>query len=80
MSRLALRSTRAMFTTEDEVRSRGKYRKVVIELKPMFAMVRLAGMRTAFPVAYDAIYHMGAKIAARNARAEKAAAKKAGRA
>jgi hypothetical protein len=76
MSRLALRSTRAMFTTEDEVRSKGKYRKIVIELKPMHAMVRLAGMRTAFPIAYDAIYSLAAKIQARNTKAEKLAARK----
>lgn len=76
MSRLALRSTRALFTTEDEVRSRGKYRKIVIELKPMHAMVRLHGMRTAFPVAYDAIYSLAAKIAARQAAAEKQKARK----
>jgi hypothetical protein len=75
MTRLSERRTRLVFTTANEVKSRGKYRCVVIEARPDYALVRLQGMRTSFPIAYDAIYHAAAKIAAARERAEKLAAR-----
>jgi hypothetical protein len=76
MSRLALRSTRAMFTTEDCVRERRKLREVVVDLKPRYAMVRLAGLRTSYPISYAAIYSAAVKLAVQQERAEKKKAHK----
>jgi len=52
------------------VRERGKLREVVIEGQQYFAVVRLAGMRKAFPISYATIYETAAKIAADRKRAE----------
>lgn len=79
MSELATRRTRLVFTTSDTIREKGKLRAVVIEAQPYMAMIRLQGMRTAFPVPYGAIYHLAARLAVAEARKEKAAKKKAQR-
>lgn len=76
MARLSERKSKLVFTTADEIRERGKYRAVVIEARPNFAMVRLAGTRTAFPISYSAIYCAAARQAAERLRAEKKAAKR----
>lgn len=73
MTSLANRKTRLVFTTVDEIRERGKSRPVVIEARLDYAVVRLLGMRTAFPISYGAIYHAAAKIAADQKRAERRA-------
>lgn len=73
MTRLTERKTRLIFTSADVVRERGRLREVIIEAKPMYAEVRLAGMRTSFPISYAAIYHAAGRIAAERARAEKKA-------
>jgi hypothetical protein len=70
------RKTRPVFTTCDTVRERGRLREVVIEAQTHFALVRLAGMRTAFPISYAAIYQCAAKIQAERKRAEKKARKR----
>lgn len=76
MSRLDQRKSRLQFTTCDVVRERGKLREVVIEGTPYFCVVRLAGMRKAFPISYAAIYHAAAKLSAAKTREEKKARKR----
>ena len=71
MTKLRERKTRLQFTTADEVKERGKYRAVVVEAQPYTALVRLQGTRTTFPVSYAAIYHLAARLAAQQERAEK---------
>lgn len=73
MSTLANRKSRLIFTTGDEIRERGKSRPVVIEARLTCALVRLQGMRTAYPISYGAIYHFAARLAANEARAAKRA-------
>lgn len=73
MTRLTERKTKLIFVSGDVVRERGRLRDVIIEAKPMHAEVRLAGMRTSFPISYAAIYHAAARIASDRARAEKKA-------
>lgn len=68
MTTLRQRKTRLIFETESEVKERGKYRAVIIEAMPHFAMVRLKGTRTKFPIPYAAIYHAAARLAAIEAR------------
>lgn len=79
MTKLQQRRTKLRFETADEIRERGKFRAVVIEAHEIYCVVRLAGMRTGFPISYGSIYQFAAKNAATRVRAEKAAAKKAGR-
>ncbi|HEY2351967.1 MAG TPA: hypothetical protein VGH83_05620 [Candidatus Acidoferrum sp.] len=76
MSSLDKRKTRLVFTTCDTVRERGRSRAVVIEAQPYYAVVRLAGCRTAYPISYAAIFHAAARIAAEKLYAEKKAQRK----
>jgi hypothetical protein len=87
MRPLSQRKTRLVFETDDFVFERGHQRQVVIEARPRFAMVRLKGRHTGFPICYAAVYHAAAKLAAEDVRrlkervkpGGKAAKKKAGR-
>lgn len=79
MTSLDKRKTRLIFTTCDTVRERGKLREVVIQAEPYFALVRLAGTRTSYPISYAAIFHAAARIKAEQERAEKTKAKKQAR-
>jgi hypothetical protein len=76
MTSLDKRKTKLVFTTCDTIRQRGKLREVVLECKPYFAMVRLSGMRTSFPISYATIYETAARREAERKRAEKKARKK----
>ncbi len=76
MTRLSSRKTRLTFETNNEVRYRGKYRAVVLEAQPEVALVKLKGTRTAFPISYEAIYHVAAKLEAVRVHNEKKARKK----
>lgn len=71
MTHLRERKTRLMVTTGGEIRQRGKYRPVVIELKPDVMFVRLLGTRTAFPISYEDVYQTAAKREADRVRAAK---------
>ena len=73
MTSLGKRKTRLIFTTCDTVRERGKLREVVVEAQAYFAMVRLAGMRTSFPISYASIYQEAARRQVERLRAEKKA-------
>lgn len=75
MTRLDRRKSKLTFVTSDAVRERGRLREVVYEFTPRYALVRLSGLRTAFPITHAAIYSAAVKLAV----AEKRAAKKAGR-
>jgi hypothetical protein len=75
LTSLDKRKTRLVFTTCDTVRQRGRLREVVLECKPYFAMVRLAGTRTSFPISYATIFETAARKAAEKVRAEKKAKK-----
>jgi len=77
MTALENRKTRLIFTTADTIRERGKLRPVVIEARPMCAIVRLLGMRTGYPISYGAIYHAAARIAVEAERAAKKAKRRA---
>ena len=77
MSHLAKRKSRLTFQTCDTVRERGRLREVIIEADPYTARVRLAGMRTSYPVSYAAIYNQAVLRAVEAERAAKKAARKA---
>jgi hypothetical protein len=73
---LTMRATRLRFRTSGEVKVRGKYRKLVVEARPEYCIIRPEGMRTAYTVPWDAIFSTGGKMFAAAERAEKAARKK----
>ena len=75
MTPLSKRRTKLTFETNNEVRYRGKYRSVIVEAQPEMALLRLRGTRTAFPVSWEALYHLAAKLEAVRVREAK---KKAG--
>ena len=77
MTDLTMRATRLRFRTSAEIKVRGKYRKVVVEARPEYAIIRLEGMRTEYTVPWDAIFSLGGKMFSAAERAEKAAKKKA---
>jgi hypothetical protein len=77
MTPLTARKTRLTFETASTVRERGRYREVVIEAEPAYAVVRLKGTRGRFLVAWDAVYGLAARQAAEQKRREKLARKKA---
>ena len=79
MTSLDKRKSKLVFETCGLVRERGKYRQVVIQAEPHYAIIRLKGTRTTFPISYEAIYHHAAKIQSERVRAEKRAAKKGGK-
>lgn len=78
MTHLTKRKSRLQFTTPDLVRERGKLREVVIEAGVNYAEVRLAGMRTSYPITYAQIYNAAVRHQVERERAERKA-KKAGK-
>ena len=78
MTPLAKRRTKLSFMTSDTLWEQGKHRQVVIEAHPEYALVRLHGLRTSFPVSYGAIFQFAAKNAAKAALEARKAKKKAG--
>jgi hypothetical protein len=79
MTSLAKRKSRLRFTTCDTVRERRKLREVVIDAHSHYCDVRLAGLRTSYPISYAAIYTAAVKIAVEKMRAERRERKKAQR-
>ncbi len=78
MTDLVKRSTRLRFTTSDEQREQGKYRRVMVEALPGCAVIRLSGLRTSYTIPWSAVYSLAVKAAVASERAEKAR-KKAGK-
>lgn len=77
--RLEQRKTKLSFQTGDVVRERGKLRQVVIEAHPLYAEVRLSGLRSKYLIPWSAIHGAAVKMYVEAARREKAAAKKQAR-
>jgi hypothetical protein len=78
MTPLSKRKTRLSFITADEVREQGRYRQVIIEAHPGYAVIRLHGLRRAFTLTYGAMYQFSVRQAVEQARREKAAKKQRG--
>jgi hypothetical protein len=82
MTRLSQRKTKLQFTTEAEVRYRGKLRAVVVEVQDGFtASVRLAGTRQRYEFSWRGLHDWAAELHVRRERerrkAERLARKKA---
>jgi len=76
MGYLPDRKSRTIFITGSTVLYNGKRRNVVIESRPEFAIVKLNGTKTNYPLAWERIYEVAAEHHAANLRLEKQAERK----
>ena len=75
MAYLIERKARSLYVTASSVSENGKKRKIVVESRPEFAVVRLAGSRGEFPIAWKMIYEAAMRHHAENLRLEAEAEK-----
>lgn len=69
MTRLSARKTKLQFTTDAEVRYRGKLRSVIVEVQNGFtATVRLAGTRQRYEFSWHGLHDYAAELYARQQR------------
>ena len=70
MAYLIERKAQSLYVTASSVSENGKKRKIVVESRPEFAIVRLAGSRGEFPIAWKMIYEAAMRHHAENLRLE----------
>ena len=75
MGHLIERTAQNLFVTASSVKENGKKRKIVIESRPEFAIVKLAGSRERFPLSWETIYQIAKQHHANNLRLEAEAQK-----
>jgi hypothetical protein len=80
MTKLSERKTRLAFTTDSELRYRGKLRAIVVEVENGYtASVRLAGTRQRYQFSWEWLFIHAADLFARQERDRKKAERKARR-
>ena len=67
--------TQVIFISASSVNENGKRRRIVIESRPEFAIVRLAGAKGEFPIAWNMIYEAAMHHHAKNLKIEAEAEK-----
>jgi hypothetical protein len=70
MAYLIEHKAQTLYVTASSVSENGKKRKIVIESRPEFAIVRLAGARGEFPIAWKMIYEAAMRHHAKNLQLE----------
>jgi len=75
MAYLIERKAQTIYVTASSVSENGKKRRIVVESRPEFAIVRLAGARGEFPIAWKMIYEAAMRHHAENLRLEAEAEK-----
>jgi hypothetical protein len=75
MAYLIEHKTQVIYVTASSVNQNGKKLKIVVESRPEFAIVRLAGARGEFPIAWKMIYEAAMRHHAENLRLEAEAEK-----
>jgi hypothetical protein len=69
MTKLSERKTRLSFTTDAEVRYRGKLRAIIVEVdNPFSGSIRLAGTRQRYPFSWHGLHDYAAEMFARSER------------
>ena len=76
MGCLLERKARIIFVSASSINESGKRRKIVIESRPEFAIVRLNGSRKGFPIAWEMIYEIAKRNDAKNLHTETRAEQK----
>jgi hypothetical protein len=74
MSYLVDRKTELKFTTATVVMESGKPRPVVVESRPKYAVIGLAGSRKKFPISWEQVYSLAERNFEESIRREQAAA------
>lgn len=70
MGCLLQRKAQIIFISASSVDENGKKRRVVIESRPEFAIVKLNGSRKRFPIAWEMIYDIAKRHHEKNLRLE----------
>jgi hypothetical protein len=70
MSYLIEHKAQTIFVSASSVKENGKKRRIVIESRPEFAIIRLLGARGQFPIAWEMIYEAAMRHHAENLRIE----------
>ena len=70
MAYLIERKAQTLYVTASSVSENGKKRKIVVESRPEFAIVKLAGAGGEFPIAWKMIYEAAMRHHAENLRLE----------
>ncbi len=70
MGYLPERKARTIYVTGSSVLHNGRRRKLVLESRPEFAILKLVGTRTQYPIAWEAILELAEKHNAENLRVE----------
>jgi hypothetical protein len=79
MSYLVSRKTELQFRTASTVIASGKERVIVVESRPNYAVVKLAGGKEQYPISWEQIFKLAEKRHARNLQLERQAAKQVAR-
>ena len=70
MGVLLERKTQVIFVTASSVEQNGKAREVIVESRPLYAVVQLNGSKEKYPVAWEMIYKLAKERHAENLRLE----------
>ena len=70
MGCLIKHKAQVIFVSASSVKENGRKRRIVIESRPEFAIVRLLGARGQFPIAWEMIYEAAMRHHAENLRLE----------
>jgi hypothetical protein len=79
MAYLIERKSQTIFVTATSIIAKGKPREMIVESRPEYAVVQLAGLEEKFPVPWDEVYAAAKKRHEANLRVESAATRKRGR-
>ena len=79
MGVLLERKTQVIFVTASSVEQNGKAREVIVESRPLYAVVQLNGSKEKYPVAWEMIYKLAKERHAENLRLEAPPQSKRGR-
>jgi DNA gyrase inhibitor GyrI len=70
MGVLLERKTQVIFVTASSVEQNGKVREVIVESRPLYAVVRLNGSKEKYSVAWEMIYDLAKDRHTENLRLE----------
>ena len=76
MAYLIERKSQTIFVTATSIVSKGKPREMIVESRPEYAVVQLAGVQEQFPVPWEEVYAAAKKRHEANLRLERKALKK----
>jgi hypothetical protein len=79
MGVLLERKTQVIFVTASSVEQNGEAREVIVESRPLYAVVQLNGSKEKYPVAWEMIYKLAKERHAENLRLEAQSQSKRGR-